>query len=50
LSNLNKARLEGEQAAYVALLPQFGQLFRTEDFRERVRAANENREPVYRGR
>ena len=33
-----------------ALLPDFAKLFRTEDFQERIRAAKENRLPVYLGR
>jgi enoyl-CoA hydratase len=50
LSSAHRALAEGETAAYAALLPEFGKLFKTEDFQERVRAQRENRAPLYRGR
>lgn len=50
LASAHRALAEGETAAFAALLPDFANLFRTEDFQERIRAANENRAPVYRGR
>jgi enoyl-CoA hydratase len=50
LASAHRALAEGETAAFAALLPEFAGLFRTEDFQERVRAARENRLPVYRGR
>lgn len=43
-------RRQGLQAAYDSLLPQFGALFRTQDFRERQVAYQENRAPKYVGR
>lgn len=42
-------RMQGEQAAFVALLPKFGSLFQTQDFRERQIALQQNRPPVYVG-
>ena len=50
LASAHRAQVEGETAAFAALLPEFTKLFRTEDFQERIRAARENRPPVYRGR
>jgi enoyl-CoA hydratase/carnithine racemase len=50
LASAQRALAEGETAAFGALLPEFAQLFRTEDFQARLRAARENRLPVYRGR
>jgi enoyl-CoA hydratase len=50
LASARRALAEGETAAFAALLPEFARLFRTEDFRERIQAAKENRFPVYRGR
>ena len=50
LASAHRAQVEGETAAFAALLPEFTKLFRTEDFQERIRAARENRSPVYRGR
>ncbi len=44
------ARLQGEQAAFTALLPKFGSLFQTEDFKERQIAFRQNRQPSYTGR
>jgi enoyl-CoA hydratase/carnithine racemase len=42
--------LEGEAAVYVTLLSEFGPLWRTHDFQERVQALRENRPPVYQGK
>ena len=42
--------LEGEASVYVTLLSEFGPLWRTQDFQERVRALRENRPPVYQGK
>jgi enoyl-CoA hydratase len=50
LASAHRAEVEGETAAFAALLPEFAKLFRTEDFQERIRAARENRPPLYRGR
>jgi len=50
LASAHRAQAEGETAAFAALLPEFGKLFRTEDFQERLRAGRENRLPVYQGR
>jgi enoyl-CoA hydratase/carnithine racemase len=50
LASAHRALAEGETAAFAALLPDFATLFRTEDFQERLRAARDNRPPVYRGR
>jgi enoyl-CoA hydratase/carnithine racemase len=50
LQSQQTLRTEGEQAAFAALLPKFGGLFRTEDFKERQVAARQNRPPVYVGR
>jgi enoyl-CoA hydratase/carnithine racemase len=50
LASAHRALAEGETAAFAALQPDFASLFRTQDFQERIRAANENRAPVYRGR
>jgi enoyl-CoA hydratase len=50
LASAHRALVEGETAAFGALLPEFARLFRTEDFQERLRAPRENRLPVYRGR
>jgi enoyl-CoA hydratase/carnithine racemase len=50
LASAHRALAEGETAAFAALQPEFAKLFRTEDFQERVRAARENRAPVYQGR
>jgi len=50
LGSAHRALAEGETAAFAGLLPEFAKLFRTEDFQERLRAARENRLPVYHGR
>jgi enoyl-CoA hydratase/carnithine racemase len=50
LASAHRAWAEGETAAFAALLPEFSKLFGTEDFQERIRAARENRPPVYHGR
>jgi enoyl-CoA hydratase/carnithine racemase len=50
LASAHRAWAEGETAAFAALMPEFSKLFATEDFRERLRAAQENRPPVYHGR
>ena len=50
LASAHRALTEGETAAFAALLPDFANLFRSEDFQERINAAKENRLPVYQGR
>jgi enoyl-CoA hydratase/carnithine racemase len=50
LKSQHVLRRQGLQAAYDSLLPQFGALFRTQDFRERQVAYRENRAPNYVGR
>jgi enoyl-CoA hydratase len=49
LASAHRALAQGETAAFAAL-PDFANLFGTQDFQERIRAANENRPPVRRGR
>jgi len=44
-----QALLEGELAAFAALVPQFLGLTKTQDFQERLRAFQEKRTPVFRG-
>ena len=43
-------RGEDAESAFAALLPDFAKLFRSEDFQERIKAAKENRIPVFHGR
>jgi len=50
LASAHRALAEGETAAFAALLPDFAKLFRSEDFQERIKAAKENRIPVFHGR
>ena len=50
LASARNAEAHGEDAAYASLLAEFGALFKTEDFRERVRALRESRQPAYQGR
>ena len=50
LASAHRALAEGETAAFAALLPDFARLFRSEDFQERIKAAKENRIPVFHGR
>ena len=42
-------RHQGRDAAYEALLPQFGAMFRTQDFGEFLAASRERRSPKYIG-
>jgi enoyl-CoA hydratase len=50
LASAHQAIDEGEPEAFAALVPQFIRLMKSEDFQERVRATQEQREPVYKGR
>lgn len=50
LASGHRAQAEGEVVAYAALGAESQRLSQSEDFQERVRAARENRPPVYRGR
>jgi enoyl-CoA hydratase len=50
LASARQAIEDGEDHALRALLPTFTRLVATEDFRERVRATREQREPVFEGR
>jgi enoyl-CoA hydratase len=50
LASAHRALAEGETAAFAPLLPDFAKLFRSEDFQERIKAAKENRIPVFHGR
>ncbi|HEY7061550.1 MAG TPA: crotonase/enoyl-CoA hydratase family protein [Chloroflexota bacterium] len=50
LASAHRAQADGEDAAFAALLPEFGRLLRSEDRQEYLRALSENRPPSYRGR
>ncbi len=50
LASAHRAQAEGEIVAFAALSAEAGRLSQSEDFQERLRAARENRPPVYRGR
>jgi enoyl-CoA hydratase/carnithine racemase len=50
LASAHRAQAEGEKAAYEALPREFGALFRTADFQERLKATREGRAPAYTGR
>lgn len=50
LASAHRAQAEGEIAAYGALGAEAQKLSQSEDFQERLRAARENRPPVYQGR
>lgn len=50
LASAHQAIDVGESEAFAALVPQFTQLMKSEDFQERARATQEKRGPVYKGR
>jgi enoyl-CoA hydratase/carnithine racemase len=50
IGSARQAIEDGEAEALGALIPTFTRLMKTDDFQERVRATQEQREPIYRGR
>jgi enoyl-CoA hydratase/carnithine racemase len=50
LASAHDAIDDGEEKAFAAAVPAFIRLMKSEDFQERVRATQEKREPVYKGR
>ena len=50
LDSAHRALVDGQQAAFAALLPELGRLAQSDDHQEYFRAVGEKRAPVYRGR
>jgi enoyl-CoA hydratase/carnithine racemase len=50
LGSAHRARIDGQEAAFAALLPELGRLAQSEDHEEYFRALQEKRAPAYRGR
>jgi enoyl-CoA hydratase/carnithine racemase len=50
LGSARRALIDGQEAAFAALLPELGRLAQSEDHEEYFRALQEKRAPAYRGR